>query len=82
MKTQENKSVATLLKISVLCFVFLLLSSSSASTKKTSALLPDRGYIVCHFGQTLVVSGAALKTHLGHGDGMGRCAQTPPPIQD
>ncbi len=81
MKTQEKRSVATLLKISVLFFVCLLLSSASSS-KKSSMMLPEHKYLVCHFGQTLLVGETALKTHLGHGDGLGRCAQTPPPIQD
>ena len=81
MKTQASKSVATLLKISVLCFVCVLLASSSSS-KKTSMLLPVHKYEVCHFGKTLIVSGSALKAHLGHGDGLGRCGQIPPPIQN
>ena len=83
MKTQEKQSVPALLKISVLCFVCLLLSSSSFSKKTEPTLLDGKIYIVCHFGRTLIISGnTALKTHLGHGDGLGRCGEAPPPIQD
>ena len=82
MKTPASKSVVTLLKISVLCFVVLLLASSVSSTKKISNLVINHKYEVCHFGKTIIVSGSALKAHLGHGDGLGRCGQIPPPIQN
>ncbi len=83
MKTQEKLSVPTLLKISVLCFVCLLLSSSSTPKKTLPTVQDAMVYTVCHFGQTLNISGStALKIHLGHGDGIGRCGETPPPIQD
>lgn len=75
MKTIEKRSSRTLLAIVVTCFVTLLFSSASPIKKSDERPFIRRFVIICHQGKTMRVDEQDVKSHLLHGDGLGRCPE-------
>lgn len=75
MNTIKKGSLQTLLITTIICFVTIVFSSASPVKKSDERPLIRRYVTICHAGKTIRVEESLVKSHLAHGDGLGKCAE-------
>ncbi len=71
-ESDERQAMKVLLSAMVAVLATLALTATASAAKP--------GVAICHKGKTITVAHAAVKAHVGHGDKVGHCSTTTPPV--